>query len=73
MRGRLGLVLLLLLAGCATPPPLPLQPVTVAPPSIPPLPPEARQPPAPEFCLPTCSSWWKKQVEQWQKKLTSGA
>lgn len=54
----LALLLLVCLAsvsGCATQPP-PLQPAVVAPPSIPPLPREARQPPIPSECLPSCAA-----------------
>jgi hypothetical protein len=53
--------LLLLLTGCAsTPQTLP----PVAPPAIPPLPSEARQPPPPEVCLPTCSQGLMRLREQ---------
>ena len=31
--------------------------------SVPPLPPAARQEPAPETCLPTCSEGWRRLVE----------
>lgn len=31
--------------------------------SVPPLPPVARQEPAPETCLPTCSAGWRRLVE----------
>jgi hypothetical protein len=31
--------------------------------SVPPLPPAARQEPAPETCLPTCSDGWRRLVE----------
>lgn len=44
----------LLVTGCATAP-QPLPPLVIDPPSIPPLPLQARQPPAPAICLPTCS------------------
>lgn len=53
----LALLLLVCLAsmsGCGTSPP-PLAPAVVAPPSIPPLPREARPPPKPKECLPSCS------------------
>lgn len=45
-----------LLTACgATSPRLPV--------SVPPLPPAARQEPAPETCLPTCSDGWRRLVE----------
>jgi len=50
----LSLSLVLLTACASAPQPLP-PPVVVAPPSIPPLPPEARQPPTPGLCSLTCS------------------
>ncbi len=38
--------------------------------SVPPLPPAARQEPAPEICLPTCSDGWKRLVESLLPKQT---
>jgi hypothetical protein len=65
----LPLVALLLIAGCATPPaPLPPEPVVIQPKRLP-LPPEARQPPVPAICLPTCLEGWQRTVEQWLQKL----
>lgn len=64
------LLLLALLVGCATPRP-PLPPVVVPPPAIPPLPQAARQPPTPDWCLPTCLEGWKREVETWQRSLNS--
>ena len=68
----LTLVLLapmLLASGCATrsassPPP------SVAPARIPPLSPEARQPPAPQWCSPTCSYGLMLERESWRKLMT---
>lgn len=60
---------LLLVLGCASAP-QPLPPVVVAPPAIPPLPSQARQPQAPAICSPTCLVQWRRQVELWQKRLT---
>ena len=45
----------------------------VAPPAVPSLPKEARQPETPPYCLPTCSAGWSRQVESWQKRLTGEA
>ena len=47
-------VLLLPLMGCASAPPL-SSPLVIAPPAIPALHLQARQPPPPALCLPTCS------------------
>ena len=47
-------VLLLPLMGCANAPPL-SSPLVIAPPAIPALPLQARQPQPPAICLPTCS------------------
>lgn len=63
---------LLLVAGCASPR-LPLPPAVVAPPRIPPLPQEARQPPTPAWCSPTCSDGWRREAETWQSLLTRAA
>ena len=66
------LVAMLLIVGCATPPE-PLQPVPVViQPKRLPLPPEARQPPVPAICLPTCLEGWQRTVEQWLQKLNGG-
>ena len=47
----------ILLPGCASVQPAPQ---VVACPVIPPLPQEARQPKAPDSCLPTCSDGWAR-------------
>lgn len=66
------LVALSQVQGCVSASPKPL-PVVVAPPKIPPLPPEARQPPVPDFCSPTCLDAWSKLVDSLLKKQISGA
>lgn len=48
-------------------------PVVPKPPMIPALPPEARQPPVPEFCLPTCLDAWNRLVDSLLKRPPSGA
>jgi hypothetical protein len=62
-------VLMLLATGCATKQENWL-PAQVAPPAIPALPSEAKQPPAPQWCSPTCSSALTKERENWQKLMT---
>ena len=63
----LGLTLLLMLcAGCA---PAPL----VVPAQRLPLPPEARQPPTPEICQPTCSAGLARLLERLLRSPTPGA
>lgn len=64
------LLLTLLLTACAAQQ-QPLPPVVVAPPTVPPLPQEARQPPVPESCSPSCLAKWKQLVERLQLRLTS--
>ena len=58
--------LTLLVAGCmskpVSSPPLPA--------AIPELPYEARQPPAPQWCFPTCSSGLTKEREIWRLLMT---
>jgi len=64
-------VLALLSAGCATkslPTVLPSEPAR-----RPPLPKEARQPPTPLICLPTCSDGLTLERENWRASLTKGA
>lgn len=41
----------------------------VAPPAVPPLPVEARQPTPPEWCSPSCSSKWSAEAEIWRQRL----
>lgn len=60
----------LLLPGCAA---LSQSPVSVPAPAIPPLPPEARQPPLNPICDPTCSERLRIDYERWQKRLRNGA
>lgn len=49
----------------------PLQPPgpAVEPAKIPPLPKAARQPATPDWCLPTCSAGWTREVEAWRGLL----
>ena len=67
-----GLLLLLLLSGCATPqmqpPPAPVRNV-----QIPPLPVEARQPTTLPECSPSCLEWLTTLREDWRKLLTKAA
>ncbi|SIR98693.1 hypothetical protein SAMN05216501_3092 [Pseudomonas putida] len=60
---------MLLVSGCATKPES-LPPPSVAPARIPPLSPEARQPPAPPWCSPTCSHGLMLERESWRKLMT---
>lgn len=53
--------LLLLVTACGSAP-KPLLPVVVEHPKPQPLPPEARQPKRPDFCLPTCQDGWTRLV-----------
>ena len=62
LRAAMLLLPLLLLQACSTPP---APPLIVAPPSIPPLPAEARQ-----VASPTFSQKWSAKVAEWQKLLT---
>ncbi|AHG41147.1 hypothetical protein N018_13405 [Pseudomonas syringae CC1557] len=64
------LSLTLLATGCASKPES-WQPPQVAPPVIPELPSEARQPPAPQWCSPTCSAGLTRERENWQRLMTS--
>ncbi len=61
------LTLVLLTWGCSS---VPSRPVVVPPP---PLPPEARQPPAPSWCLPTCSAALSRTHGAWLNSPTSAA
>lgn len=45
-------------------------PDQAAPPAIPQLPNEARQPPAPQWCSPTCSCGLTRERESWQGLMT---
>ena len=60
---------MLLASGCAVKP-ASSPPPSVAPARIPPLSPEARQPPAPPWCSPTCSHGLTKERESWRQRLT---
>ena len=70
-RTRLQLLMLaplmLLVTSCTSRsvslPPLPA-------PAIPELPSEARQPPAPQWCSPTCSGGLTKERESWRLRMT---
>jgi hypothetical protein len=66
----LTLLPLILLASACTTQPEPWQAEQVAPPAIPQLPNEARQPPAPQWCFQTCSSGLTSERESWQKRMT---
>lgn len=66
------LVLLAPLTACA-PQQLQPQPAVIAPPAVPPLPMQARQPPAPAWCSPTCSAALQIELQSWQRSLTSAA
>ena len=59
---------MLLASGCATKP-ASSPPPSVAPARIPPLSPEARQPPAPPWCSPTCSHGLMLERESWRKRM----
>jgi len=61
--------LVLLASGCTTKPASSLPP-SVAPARIPPLPLEARQPAAPPWCSPTCSTGLSKRIENWRQRMT---
>ena len=62
------LVLMLLASGCASPPcDTPAPRVTA--PRIPPLPQEAIQPHAPQWCSPTCSHGLMLERESWRKHM----
>lgn len=60
---RALLLSMLLLAGCGTV----SRPYS---PKLPALPKEARQPPVPAICVPSCSERLKSDFEAWQRKLT---
>ncbi|QJD55078.1 putative phosphodiesterase [Pseudomonas phage MR15] len=47
------------------------QPRQVVCPAIPELPNEARQPPAPPWCSPTCSAGLTRERESWQRLMTN--
>jgi hypothetical protein len=61
--------LMLLATGC-TSRPANLPPALVPAPAIPELPIEARQPPAPPWCSPNCSSALMRERETWRKLMT---
>ncbi|CRI56423.1 putative secreted protein [Pseudomonas sp. CCOS 191] len=62
--------LMLLASGCTTKPASSLPP-SVAPARTPPLPLEARQPPAPQWCSPTCSHGLMLERESWRQRMTA--
>ena len=68
-RAAMLLPLLMWLAGCAST----LPASSVAPALIPPLPAQARQPPAPAWCSPTCSAALTAERESWLRLLTPPA
>ncbi|MCS4282471.1 hypothetical protein M2396_000736 [Pseudomonas sp. BIGb0278] len=55
-------------SGCTTKPASSL-PLSVAPARIPPLSREAKQPPAPPWCSPTCSHGLTLERESWRKRM----
>ncbi len=62
----LGLAVLLTSCGLvprASPPNAP--PIVTKPPELPALPQEARQPPTPELCSPSCSAGLRRRLESW--------
>jgi len=64
------LPLALLLTACTgQPTSLPLDSQPVKPAAIPALPPQSRQLPAPQWCLPTCSSALTRERENWRQLL----
>lgn len=69
--GLMLMLLVLLLSGCASDSVNLLRPVT--PPTIPPLPAQAKQPAIPSMCLPTCSAALTKERESWLNTLTPPA
>ena len=69
----LALALIAMLMGCAAHSQPPLPPVVVPSATIPPLPKEARQPPTPTWCLPTCLDAWNSEVESLRHLLESAA
>lgn len=68
LRPLMLLVLTLLVSGCAGKQENWL-PEQAAPPAIPELPSEARQPPAPQWCSPNCSSGLTRERESWQERM----
>ncbi|AHI73489.1 putative gp23 [Burkholderia thailandensis USAMRU Malaysia  len=65
---RMLLLLALPLAACSS-----ASTSSSQPPTIPPLPPEARQPATPSICLPTCSAALTSARANWQSTLTEPA
>lgn len=61
-----------LVTACA-PPPLQLQPEPAKTARVPALTQEARQPPVPPICSPTCSDGWRSLVDSSRERLTAGA
>ena len=60
--------LAVLLTSCANAPTSSVPSAQLSPPipaQIPPLPPQARQPPAPELCSPTCSEGLRRRLQNW--------
>ncbi len=64
------LALLTLAQGCAPLPLRDLPPSVPLPPRVTPLPLQARQPPRPAICWPTCSDALKLELEDLRRKLT---
>lgn len=69
LRARMlsALTALPLVFGCSS---APMSPPDVLAPVIPPLPAEARQPPMPSACSPTCSGSLTIERARWQQQLT---
>ena len=62
----LGLAVLLTSCGLVPKPSLPsAPPIVTRPPELPALPQEARQPPTPELCSPSCSAGLRTRLESW--------
>ncbi|VVN76537.1 hypothetical protein PS833_00772 [Pseudomonas fluorescens] len=69
LRPLMLLVPMLLLCACGMQP-TDLQPLPVTAPVIPGLPDEAKQPPAPQWCFPTCSNGLMHERENWLRPMT---
>ena len=70
LRALMLTTLAALLSGCASVSPPPLPPHQVAPPSIPALPPAARQPPTPQVCARSCSAALSIELDSWLNSPT---
>lgn len=68
LRAATPALLALLLTACATNSPVIAPPPE--PPAIPALPLQARQPPTPSICSPTCSAGLTRERQSWRNSLT---